>query len=77
MDATPDTVASDGEITADDLDTAIHGLQLLKEKIEAEPLDLGPLLPHREAYLARRERSEAVYAVIQKFRRERDELRRL
>ena len=77
MDNSPDMVIPDGEITVDDLETAIHGLQLLKDKIEAEPLDLDPLLEHREAYLARRERSDAVYAVIQKFRRERDEVRLL
>ncbi|HIL57424.1 MAG TPA: hypothetical protein EYG39_05895 [Rhodothermales bacterium] len=77
MTASPDTVVPDGEITVDDLETAIRGLQLLKNKIEAEPLDLDPLLEHREAYLARRERSDAVYAVIQKFRRERDEVRLL
>ncbi|HIG75287.1 MAG TPA: hypothetical protein EYQ24_12130 [Bacteroidetes bacterium] len=77
MTPSPDTVVPDGEITVDDLETAIRGLQLLKNKIEAEPLDLDPLLEHREAYLARRERSDAVYAVIQKFRRERDEVRLL
>ena len=77
MDSLLSTAIPDGELTVDDLDTVVHALQLLKQKIEDEPLDLDPLVDHREAYLARRERSDAVYTVIQKVRREREELRRL
>lgn len=72
-----DTAAPDGELTADDLDTVVHALQLLKRKIEDEPLDLDPLLDYRDAYVARRERSEAVHVIIRKVRRDRAELRRL
>ena len=74
MDISPQTDA-DAEITADDLDTAIYGLQLVKDKIESEEPD--PLTDHQEWYRSRRDRSDAVDAVIRKFRRERDELRRL
>lgn len=75
MTSSHDTATPADEITVDDLETAIRGLQLLKDKIDAEEPD--PLLDHQEWYRARREQSDAVYATIQKFRRERDELRRM
>ncbi|MEM1042959.1 MAG: hypothetical protein AAGI91_10045 [Bacteroidota bacterium] len=70
-----DPLTSDDELTEADLDTVVHALQFLRQKIDAELLD--PLLDHREAYLARRERSDAVDAVVTKVRRLREDIRRM
>lgn len=70
-----DLLTSDDELTEADLHTVVYALQLLQQRIDAEPLD--PLVGHCEAYLARRQRSGAVGTVIAKVRRLRDELQRL
>lgn len=78
MDPLPDTSIPDGELTVDDLDTVVHALRLLRRGIDrGETESPDPLLEHPEAYLARRERSEAVYRILVKVRRLRDELRRM